>query len=44
MGYMHDCLKSDNEINIEEQESGSLCPPCIAFKKLSERVLELENK
>ena len=32
------------EINIEERESEFLCPPCIAFKKLSERVLELEKQ
>ena len=43
-GYYSDTSKSDEEINIEERESEFLCPPCIAFKKLSERVLELEKQ
>ena len=43
-GYYSDRSKTSVEINIEEQISGSLCLPCIAFKQLSERVLELEKQ
>jgi len=43
-GYYSDTSKTHEEINIEERESGFLCPPCIDFKKLSGRILELEKQ